>query len=343
MFKVIFRRYKLIILIILLSVVASVSYKQKIIQSKTKKRESVKVKLGSLQQKMVISGSIDAREKVILRFQTSGKLAWVGIKEGDYVKKYQHIASLDQKELQKNLNKYLNSYLSERWDFDQVTKDDYKDKVITDSIKRIKEKAQFDLNSAIIDVEIKNLAVELSNLISPIEGIVTKVSIPFAGTNITPSQAEFEIVNPQTIYFEASADQTEVTDIKENLPGELTLDSYPDEVFGGFIKTISFTPKENETGTVYQVKFDFPVNNTDNKFRLGMVGDLNFITKSKDDILYIPLKFIKEEDVDDQPKKYVYIMKNDKFVKQYIETGLETDDDMEIVSGLTENEIVYNL
>ena len=66
------------------------------------KTDTARVKRGNLEEKLTISGTVEAEEKVTLRFQTSGRLNWVGVKEGDYVKKYQSVASLDQKEVKKN-------------------------------------------------------------------------------------------------------------------------------------------------------------------------------------------------------------------------------------------------
>ncbi len=83
---------------------------QRYTASQVKKVEIAIVKRGDLKQELTVSGQIQASEHVILRFQTSGQLTWVGVKEGDYVKKYQTVAALDQRELQKNLTKYLETY-----------------------------------------------------------------------------------------------------------------------------------------------------------------------------------------------------------------------------------------
>lgn len=305
---------------------------------KKKHADSSVVNRGTIEQKLTISGTIDAEEKVALRFQTSGRLSWVGVKEGDYVKKYQTIASLDQREVRKTLDKYLNTYLSERYDFDQTTKDDNKDKVITDAIKRTMNKAQNDLNNTVLDVELKNLAVEFSNLWTPIEGIVTKVGAPYAGINITPTTGEFEIVNPNTIYFSSNADQTEVTKFTEGQKGVLVLDAYPDATISGTIKNISFTPKTGETGTVYSVKFVFNGDNSSYKYRLGMGGDLTIVTERKEDVLYVPVKFVKGEN----GKKYVKVRKNGKEEKVYVKIGMEADNSVEIISGVDAHDIVYD-
>ncbi|MBI4991501.1 efflux RND transporter periplasmic adaptor subunit, partial [Candidatus Gottesmanbacteria bacterium] len=303
---------------------------------KNKKTETAIVKQGKLEEKLTISGTIDAEEKTTLRFQTSGRLTWVGVKEGDYVKKYQGIAALDQREVKKKLEKELNDYLTSRWTFEQKKRDDYRDQVMTDTVKRVLEKAQFDLNNTVLDVEIQNLSVEFANLWTPIEGIVTKVAAPYAGVNITAATSEFEVVNPNTVYFAALADQTEVTKLSGGELGELTLDAYPDATLSGSIKNISFIPKSGETGTVYAVKFIFPGDNSSYKYRIGMAGDLSFVTKRKENVLYTSSKFIKSQN----GKKYVTVKRNGKEEKVFVETGMETDNSVEIISGVSAGEVI---
>lgn len=331
------KRWKLIIIVIIITVVGFAVYSN-FTSSRNKKIDTAKVKKGTLEETLIISGIMDADEKASLRFQTSGRLAWVGIKEGDYVKKYQSLASLDQREVKKNLEKDLNDYLTSRATFDQTIKDDYRDKVITDPIKRLLDKAQWSLNNTVLDVEIQNLSIEYSRLWTPIEGIVTKIGAPYAGMNVTPATSEIEIINPNTVFFSANADQTEVTKLTDGMKGSLSLDAYPDATISGRIKSISFTPKSGESGTVYAVKFSFIEDNSAYKYRMGMGGDLTFVLKQKEDILHLPNKFVKGEN----GKKYVRMTKNGREEKIYVKTGMETDTSIEIISGLSEGDIVHD-
>ncbi len=308
-------------------------------QPKNKESLTAQVKRGDLTKTLTLSGKIEAEEKVTLTFQTSGRLSWVGVKEGDQVKKYQAIASLDKRELQKKLERYLNDYRKTRNDFDQITKDDYQNQIITDKIKRILEKSQADLNKSVIDVELQALAMEYATIWSPIDGIVTKITSAWPGLDTTlANPAKFEIVNPQSLYFSASVEQAELKDIKEGMEGTLVLDAYPQKVINGQIKQISFSPKEGETGTVYEIKFTFEADNHDYSYRLGMTGDLTLTIAKKENVLFLPLTFVKEE----ADKKFVKVKKNGRWEKVYITTGLETEEAIEIVSGLTENEVVYD-
>lgn len=302
-----------------------------------KKQETAQVKKGILEEKLTISGNLEAEERVVLRFQTSGKLAWVGVKEGDYVKKYQAIASLDQREVKKRLEQELIDYLKVRWDFEEAKRETYKDKVLTDTIKRILEKNQFDLNRAVLDVEIQNLALEFSSLWTPIEGVVTRITTPYAGVFVSPTNSEIEIVNPKTIYFAGNADQTEVTKLVKNQEGLLVLDAYPEATLSGVIKDISLVPKSGETGIVYAVKFVFPHENSDYKYRIGMAGDLTFVINRKENALFAPAKFIKTE----KGRKYVWLGKNGQKKKIFVETGIEAENLVEIISGINENDTLF--
>lgn len=330
------KRWYLVLLVFV--IVVGFIYKTTLSEQKNKKRQTYKVKKQTLKETLSLSGEIDAEEKVTLRFQTSGRLVWVAVKEGDYVKKYQTVASLDRKEVQKKLEKGLRDYSKERNDFEEDKQVTYKNGALTDTIKRILEKNQYDLDKAVLDVEIQNLAIEYSNLITPIAGIVTKVGSPFAGVNITPTQAEFEIVNPKTVYFSGNADQTDVVKLIQDQTAKITLDPYEDRKITGKIKSIGFTPKEGETGTVYEVKLVIDQTNDDYTFRLGMTGDANFVVREIQDVISIPATFIKSE----KGKKYVEVLKGSNKIKKFIKTGEAVDSAIEIRSGLEENDVIYD-
>jgi len=228
---------------------------------------------------LILPGKIKADRQVNLRFQTSGKLTWVGVEKGTRVKKGQPIAKLDTKELEKKFQKEMNDYLNERWDFEQ-TNDSYKyeknHNLITDEIKRILEKAQFDLNNSVIQTEIADLAIKYATIHSPIKGIVTNVDQPIAGINITPATAEFTITDPNSVYFELEADEEEVVSLKNKMTGKIILDAYPNQEFNSEIKDIDFTPMSTSGSASYAVHCLLP-ENSNLRFRVGMSGEMEFL------------------------------------------------------------------
>ena len=305
--------------------------------------ETFVVKKENLKEFLTLSGEVDAEEKVSLRFQTSGRLAWVGVKEGDYVKKYQLIASLDKRDLKNRLDKYLNTYLKQRNNFEQ-TKDDYEEIYefssgdLHEQAKRILENNQYDLNNSVLEVEYQSLLLEYADILTPIEGIVTKVDFPKAGVNITPTNASFEIINPKTLYLSATVEQADVVKIKEGMVGELVLDSFANFKDKAKITYISFSPKAGETGTVYQIKLDFSEKTKKLPLRLGMTGDVDFLVKEKNNAIALPSRFVKK----DSKGSYVFVKEGNKNVKKYVKASDEIDGRIVIERGLKEGEIVVN-
>lgn len=333
--KKIFSSQRRIALGIVLLVVAGFVVKNTFF-TKPKPPETAKVTRGNLQEKLTISGKVQAEEDTLLSFQTGGQLAWVGVKVGDKVKKYQGVASLDQRQVQKNITKTLNTYEKTRDTFEN-TQTTYKDETLwTDSIRRILHGSQMDLNNSVIDVEIQDLAKKFANLWSPINGLVVRADALYPGVNVAPLVTSYEIVNPETVYLSISADQTEVTKLTEGLQGTLVLDSYPDKTLEGEITQVSFVPEATSTDTVYKVKFHFTEPNSDYRYKVGMTGDVTFTTKVAPNALYVPTKFVKS----DGEKQFVNILKAGKKEKAVITTGLETDQDTQITSGVSEGDTV---
>lgn len=331
--KFVRKYWYIVIILIIIGAVIAVQTTKNAAQT-NKKIQRITVKRHDVSETLTLSGKIDAMEKVTLKFQTSGKLSWVGVKEGESVNKYQALASLDQRDVKKALEKKLNSYMTDRWTFEQ-TQDDYEGKIISDAFKRLLDKSQYTLNNSVLDVELSALAVEYATLITPIEGIVTKIDTKNAGVNITPATAEFEVINPKTLYLSVSADQSEVTKIHEGLTGNLTFDAFPETHYVGSISAIGFTPKAGESSTVYEVKVSL-TNTMDTSFRVGMTADAVFTTKSVKDVLSIPTSAISTKD----GKSYVQKLVRDKPVLTQVTLGDEFDTDRIVLSGLSEGDII---
>jgi len=308
-----------------------------------KKVQSVQVKKGNIAKTLVFAGKIDAENFAVLHFQASGQLAWLGVKEGDLVKKWQAVASLDKESLKKSLEKEMNDYLTSRWNFED-TQDAYKEtrerKLITDEIKRILDRQQFTLDNSVLDYEIANLTVKYATLISPLSGIVTGIENSTVGVNITPLNFSVTIIDPSSIYFKSEVDEEDIKYLSEKQNAIIILDSFSGLEINSFLTDISFTPIEGQTSTTYKIKFSLPLDNSELKYRLGMNGDAKIVLEEKDNVLLVPIDAYLEEG----DKKYVYL-KDPKFKKifrQEIKTGLESDEEIEITDGLTEGQtIVY--
>ena len=322
------------IVIFVIAVVWPIS--KKAIAKPEQRYETVKAQKENLSDSVFASGAIQAEEQIELRFQTPGLLSWVGVKEGDEIKRWQAIASLDKRELEKNLLKTLRDYNKERWDFDETTQTTYRDQIVTDTLRRILEKNQFDLDKAVADVEIKNLAIELATLYSPIDGIVIQIDNPIAGVNVTPINATFTIANPTKMKFVANVDEVDIGKIEIGQKIILTLDAYPDQEIKGEIGKVAFASVTTRGGgTAFPIEIYLP-ENQNLQFKVGMNGDLEITISKIENVLTIPNEAINKK----EGKKFVSIIKGRKIEEIEIETGFTSETKAQVVKGLNENETI---
>ncbi len=314
--------------------------KPPVLSKSGKPKQTFVVTTQNLKSTLSISGTVQAEEKVLLQFQTSGKLSWVGVKEGDSVQKYQAIAGLDQRDLQKNLQKKLYDFTSSRWTVDQW-RDDNKSAAtgdtniyLSDRLTRLAQQGQFSLDKTILDVELSQLTIELATLVTPIGGIVTHVDQPYAGVNITPAGARFEIVNPDSLYLRGFVDQQDVIKLRENSRAEIIFDAIPDKNYVGKLVYIAFSPESSDENS-YVIKIKLP-HSLLSKVRLGMGAEISINTLQKNGVLAVPLEAIEEQGT----KKYIFIQTKNGEVKKQITTGLETDEFVEVKKGLKKNDVV---
>lgn len=336
--KTFFLRNWKILLIVGILISGIVFWSKKSAENKTSAAiTTAKVQRKDFAKTLSSSGKTKAEKAVDLKFQTSGKLTWVGVKEGDAVKAYQALAGLDAREVQKNLEKALRDYSSERNDFEesrQITYGFKKTTDVNDTIKRILEKNQWDLEKAVLDVELKHLALEFATLVTPISGIVTHIDTPVAGVNITPATAIFAVADPTSLIFEATVDETDVGSLIMGQHATITLDAFPEATYSGTISYISYISQQSSGGaTVFPVKimFERPEN-----LRIGLNGDITIVTDQKDDVLTVPTEAIREE----KGIWYVYKKINGKYEKIRVTTGAKNEDEIIVTEGLTEGDAV---
>ncbi len=283
-----------------------------------------------------VSGVIDAKEKVSLRFVAGGKVVYLGAKEGDTVKKWQTIATVDQRTALKTQEKYLNAYSKERLDWDQRQDDIGDGTTVDESLKRTIDKEQFDLTNSVLDVELAAISISNGVMTSPFDGILIKSPTPVTGVQLLATDS-FEIVNPATLTFKALVDESDISLVTQNQSATIELDAYPEENFTSAVNYISFQSVPSASGTAFVV--EFPISSNDlTKYRLGMNGDVKIELETKQNVMTVPLVAIKERD----GKTYVDIKIDNKTTEEReIEVGLETDEKIEVVSGLsTSDEIV---
>lgn len=303
------------------------------------------VKKGSIKAQVIFPGAIDFNQHSLLQFQQipSGgiMISSIGVKVGDKVKKGQFIASLDQQTMLKQQQLNLSNFLNQRYVYDQAISDNGgrtdPNQALNDTQKRTLLENQISLNNSVYNVELQDQAQKLSNLYTPIDGVVTRVDSPFAGVNIASAdEAKFEVINPNTLFFNVDVDETEISNLHAGDKGIIILNAFPTDYIQSTIKNIAFTSHlDSNNNTVYTTKLALD-NKTDNdyKYKFGMNGYVIFYEYNTN-VLYVPNEYLHT----DTNGTFLKIGSNRKLT--YVQTGISDGKVTEIMKGVGLGDEIY--
>jgi len=290
-----------------------------------------------LTEYLSVSGVVDAKESANLRFAGGGKLTYLGAQEGDLVKKGQTLARIDARSLQKKMQQDLNTYFIQRLTYDQ-DQANRSNQTYTDALGRQQQQDQATLNNSVLNVEIQDITIQNTVLSTPIAGVLVSSPASVTGTTLLATDL-FEVINPQTLIFRATVDQADISKVLKGQVSAIALDAYSDTPIPSKVSYISFKSAQSSTGTVYVVELPIPATGAAdlNRYRLGMNGDASITLNQKNDVLTIPISAVREKDGRTVVK--IKIGPNAATDRE-IQTGLETETQIEVVSGLNQGDEV---
>lgn len=330
------------ILIAVVLVVAALVIKNK--TSPEVPSETATVTRQNLTETITAEGIADAQDKADLYFAAPAKIAWMGVKKGDQVNKYQTLATLDKRSLEVAKQKALLNYQTARWTFES-TQDKFNvsgrniDQVpnLSTEDKRTLQEAQFDLDKAVADVDSSTLAMENSAISAPFNGIVAEDSNLKTGENMTTADIAnrfIRVINPDSIYFRADIDEVDFGKIMTGQKATITFDAFPGKEWQGTINQIDSEATKNASGAV-KVQVRIALNEVK-----GVVPNLNgeaIVTVSqKENVLTLPKKFVTFKG----DKAMVLVMSGKKIIEKEVKTGMTTESQVEITSGLNDGDKV---
>lgn len=157
-----------------------------------------------------------------------------------------------------------------------------------------------------------------------------KVSVSSSGIVVPENKT-----NPDydDLEFELTVDEIDVVNLKENQTVNIDLNAFPDKTFKGKIESISDIGNTVNGVTTYTVVVSFDKNIKG--LKAGMTGTGTITTEKKDDILYVPIEAINQ---DDSGKNYVIIPSTNE--KKFVTTGIHNDDYIQIKQGLSNGDEV---
>lgn len=293
--------------------------------------ESLTVAKHQIIASLTASGTVQAENSVNLSFLSGGKVTYVGVAEGDEVRKGQTIAMLDQRSAQRSLESALKDYAKQRNTFEDTR--DANQIEANETVKRVLENNQYDLDKAVASVELQEIARQNAVLTSPIDGVVIRADVTNPGVNATATTT-YTIADPDSLLFAIDVDEADIGKVKLGQRVQVVLEAYPEQTIYGTVEQIAFASHKTDTGgNAFTVKVHLPMS-TDDSYRIGMNGDAEIVLAQKNNVLTVPLAAVVDE-------TYVYVKRPDgKYEKRKIRLGLKSDTDAEVIMGISEGEVI---
>lgn len=164
------------------------------------------------------------------------------------------------------------------------------------------------------------------------EGVTLSEVTTTAGT--TQSQKVAVIKNEANPLGIFNLSEVDVSKVKTNQKATVTLDSLPGKTFTGKVKSIDRTGTVNSGVTNYPVIIQLDTSVPE--ILPNMAATANIILDSKDNVLLVPSAAVQNI----QGESQVRVLKNGKVQSLTVQTGLASDTQTEITSGLSEGDEV---
>ena len=87
------------------------------------------------------------------------------------------------------------------------------------------------------------------------------------------------------------------------------------------------------------MQVEIHIDNPDNSIFLGLDAKIELVTASKTDVLRLPVEAVSA----DKEGEFVYIVSDGVVEKRYVTLGISSDEYVEIVDGLTEEDQVITM
>ncbi|MBU5426921.1 efflux RND transporter periplasmic adaptor subunit [Tissierella pigra] len=177
--------------------------------------------------------------------------------------------------------------------------------------------------------------LENPNLYSKLDGVV--LSVPSVEGEMTAGKPIVaQIGDPKKITASIQVSQADISEIEVGQPVQFTLNAYPTQTLQGIVTDVQFAPK-NANPVEYTVYASIDTQE-DMLLLEGMTFSAQLIQKQVKDVLCLSNKAIQLR----EGKQIVLLMDEEgNLFEQEIQTGFSDGRYSEILSGLSEGEIVY--
>ena len=316
-------------------------------QAETDPGQTVAVK--RVDPQISADGMITAQNQATLHFQTGGKMVSLPVKEGDTVRQGQTIASLDTYELSQQLQLAANTYETaknttaqiqenqqagilegqQRVALDTTNHNSYsqtpESQVITDAVKRIVDADLMAQNSAQINVQLANYAMQLATITSPISGVVTHEDVTVPYVNVT-ALTGFTVADPASKVFRADVTENDIDFISEGAQATIQIDGISSPITGSVVKIYPAKTTLPNGQQGYQV--DIASGELTSIGKLDQRGSVLIQSNAASNLMLVPAWTVLNG-------QYVWVEENGREKLKHIKAGNVHGSDIEILNGLS--------
>lgn len=268
----------------------------------------------------ISSGTVYAEEQSILSFGSVGRVARVGVQEGDRVRKGQILASLENADL---------SIAAQTAQADlRRTQDLFKEGLVSqaalDEAKRATEMAQATLDRSIIK--------------APFDGLITDVNLRVGEVAQLASQADkpaIRIVDLKARLIKGEVDELDLGKVKQGLPARIKIPALGNRVLAARVtKTIPFVSSTREQDRTSQIELRLSEN--DSSIPVGASAEVEIVIENKPQALTLPARAV----LGTSRQRYIYKIVENKLTRSNVQIGIGNYDRREVIEGVTEGDVV---
>lgn len=311
----------------------------------------------SIEKKTVITGKVIPEDEVEIKPQIQGIIDALFVEEGDKVNTGDLLAKIKVVPNEQNLNsaegRLANSRIvlknakidfkrnNDLFDKGIISKQDF------DNIQLRYNQSELDVSNAISDLQIirsgskGGAASANTNIRATVPGTVLEIPVEegfqvIASNSFNAGTTIATIADLNKMIFEGKVDEAEVGKLIVGMPLEVNLGAIEDQSLEAKLKFIA--PKGNEEQGAVQFKIEADLFLNDSIFvRAGYSANASLILERKENVMAIEESLLQFDR--DTEKPYVEIQVADqKFERRDIEIGLSDGVNVEVLSGLTEDD-----
>ncbi|PIR53536.1 hypothetical protein COU76_00635 [Candidatus Peregrinibacteria bacterium CG10_big_fil_rev_8_21_14_0_10_49_10] len=203
------------------------------------------------------------------------------------------------------------------------------------------DSARAKLNQASADVKRAKAKLDDTILEAPIAGRITKVNLKegeFTG-DFTDTDRSITMLGMSPYRVELYTSEIDIPKVQYEQEGGMELDAYPGHDF--LLRVTEIDPAATIIDGVpkYRIKLDF-LENEEESLKIGMTGDVDIITDMQKDVVSVPGRAVIKNALG---QKIIRILHGTTVEERTVVTGMETDSDVEVMSGVEEGEEVIIL